>query len=95
MDLTEFQAVLDQLTVADILRAVADELDNIEMANTFKPARGWCIRIAGQSFAHRPIIARAAVRHIQRELTPTDFGGNNDKRAKWWLEANGFETRDL
>ncbi|MDY3555756.1 hypothetical protein R5W24_004902 [Gemmata sp. JC717] len=95
MDLTEFQAVLDQLTVSDILRAAADHLDEVATENTFHPPRSWFIRIAGHDFPHRPIIARAARRHIEREMEPSDFGGNNDKRARWWLGERGFETLDL
>lgn len=95
MDPNDFQAVLDLLTPSDILRAAADHLDGIATESTFHPAKGWCIRIAGRDFPHRPIIARAAAGHIGRELEPTDFGGNNDKRARWWLGEQGFDTPDL
>ena len=88
--------MLIQITIADILRAAANHLDAPSANANFQSPRSWCLVIAGQSFAHRPIIAMAAARHLGRELTPEDFTGNNDKRSKWWLEEEmHFETADL
>jgi hypothetical protein len=95
MTLDQFQAVLDQITVQDILRAAADYLDDRGSDSAFQSPRGWSLVIAGHSLAHRPIIAAAAARHIGRELTPDDFTGNNDKRSKWWLEQLNFQTANL
>ena len=91
MNLDEFQAVLDQITFADILRAVIDCHEGRGLTG-FREASGWVLRLGNQDFAHRPVIARAAARTFGRDLTPQDFSGNNDKRAEWWLDQQGFDT---
>ena len=94
MNLDEFQAVLDGITFGDILRAVADCHEDNGPAG-FREASGWCLRIAGRDFAHRPVIARAAARTFRRDLTPQDFSGNIDKRCEWWLDQHGFDTPEI
>jgi hypothetical protein len=91
MNLDEFQAVLDRITFADILRAVLNCHEGRGPA-AFREASGWVLRIGEQSFAHRSVIARAAARTFGRDLSPQDFTGNNDKRAEWWLDQQGFDT---
>jgi hypothetical protein len=91
VDLEAFQAVLDHITFGDILRAVLDCHEGNGPAG-FREASGWVLRIGHQDFAHRPVIARAAARTFGRDLTPQDFNGNNDKRAEWWLDQQGFDT---
>jgi hypothetical protein len=93
MSLDEFQAVLDQITFADILRAVLDCHEG-NGPTGFREAPGWVLRIAGHNFPHRPVMARAA-RTFGRNLTPQDFRGNNDKRAEWWLDQQGFGTPEI
>jgi hypothetical protein len=86
--------VLNGISHADMLRAVADYHDGVGPEG-FREPSGWVIRLASRDSAHRPVIARAAVRTFGRDLTPQDFGGNDDKRAKWWLEQQGFDTPEI
>lgn len=94
MNLDEFQAVLDEITFSDILRAVLDCHEG-NAPSGFREASGWVLRIGGNDFPHRPVIARAAARTFGRDLIPSDFGGNNDKRAEWWLDQHGFDTPEI
>jgi hypothetical protein len=91
MDPDEFQAVLDGIAFADILRAVLDCHEGNGPVG-FREASSWVLRIGRHDFAHRPVVARAAARTFGRDLTPQDFSGNNDKRAEWWLHRQGFDT---
>ena len=79
------------LDVGDILCAVLDCHEG-NSPSGFREASGWVLRVGGHDFAHRPVIASAAARSFGRDLTPQDYSGNNDKRAEWWLDQQGFDT---
>lgn len=89
----EFQAkYLDPFSKADFLRSAADIFDGKGDDFTFRPARSWSIRIAGELFAHRLLVAMTAKRMLNVELTSAeDFSGIIGERCEWWFRDHGFE----
>lgn len=83
MDLDEFQAVLDRITFADILRAVADCHDD-DAPPGFRPASGWCLRIAGRELHSRRVVSVRRVGHVRQRRSYRVSGAVGEIPVPFW-----------
>ena len=90
MEEANFDALLDGVTFADVLRAAADLDDGV--AHDFREPRNRALVIAGRPFGVRPVIALAVrrQRQDQQQLGTGDFHGGRDSRSARALTGLGF-----
>ena len=94
LDGEEMWAVLRAVGFGGLLRAIAAWSEGQRPKNVarFRSPNGWVVRVANQTFPHRPLLALASELCGQRELNPNNFGLQNDTRCKQWLDEMGFLT---
>ena len=88
----EYVPLLEKMTFADVLRAIAALDDGLR--TRFQAAKDWSIQLGEKkTLAHRPVVALAIRRHLDREIGPEEFSGQIDEACRERLKELEFVVK--